>query len=169
MAMLAGHKAKGKPSRKSEPLRDPGASVLLRHLIGVSTALRRTVGEKVVARDHDLTPITSLVVLNLPREGMGISELAKRVHMSVQRTGQVVASLEKVGYVERIQDESDGRARIVVYTDRGRQLLEDMADVDAQVTREIASVLGASRFSRLCKDLAFLDREINGDEDVLLL
>lgn len=145
------------------------ANYLLRHLIGVSNALRSSVGEEIESRGHHLKASTPQVIVNLPIDGLGLSELATRLRLTLQRTGQLVAQLEELGYVERVLDESDGRAKRVVYTERGRKLLQDIDAADASITKEVSSVLGEKRFARLCRDLETLDREINGPDDVLRL
>ncbi len=145
------------------------ANYLLRHLIGVATAIRASVGQEIEARGHGLTPATSQLVVNLPIDGLGMSELAARLRLTLQRTGQLVTTLEESGYVERVGDDHDGRAKRVIYTRRGRKLLNDIDATDAAVTREIASVLGERRFARLQRDLEMLDHAFNGSDDVLSL
>jgi DNA-binding MarR family transcriptional regulator len=145
------------------------ASYLLRHLIGVATAIRASVGQEIETRGHDLTSATSQLIVNLPIDGLGMSELAARLRLTLQRTGQLVTTLEEFGYVERVGDEHDGRAKRVIYTRRGRKLLHDIDATDAAVTREIASVLGERRFARLQRDLEMLDHAFNGSDDVLSL
>jgi DNA-binding MarR family transcriptional regulator len=145
------------------------ANYLLRHLLGIALTIRRNVGHEIQARGHDLTPATAQLVLNLPVDGIGMSELAERLRLTLQRTGQLVGSLEEFGYVERVTDERDGRAKRVVYTRRGRKLLEDIDAADAAVTREIAAHLGTRRLASLCRDLEALDAAFRGEDDVLAL
>jgi DNA-binding MarR family transcriptional regulator len=52
---------------------------------------------------------------------------------SSSRDGEVVAELERRGYVERVADPSDGRARLVRLTDDGRNLVR-------AAVREIAAI-----------------------------
>lgn len=145
------------------------ANYLLRHLVSSALAIRRNVGLEIQARGHDLSAATAQLVVNLPIDGLGMSELAARLRLTLQRTGQLVARLEELDYVERVADEHDGRAKRVVYTRRGRKLLEDIDEVDAAVTRDIAAHLGDRRLASLCRDLAALDAAITGEDDVLEL
>ena len=152
-------------ANRSGPARqNTDSAPLSRHLVAVSSALRRRVSDGLQARGHTLTPSVSQLVPNLPESGMGMSALAALVQQSIQRTGQLVQQLEEDGYVERIQDESDGRAKRVVYTRRGRKLLRDIAELQDEITREFRSVLGAGRFDALLEDLAELDVALNGEE-----
>jgi DNA-binding MarR family transcriptional regulator len=56
-------------------------------------------------------------------EGTRLTELAERSGYSKQAVGEVVADLEALGYVERIPDPADGRAKTITLTDRGREAL----------------------------------------------
>jgi DNA-binding MarR family transcriptional regulator len=67
----------------------------------------------------DLRPSHLTVFQHLDAEGTRITDLAARAQMTKQSMGALVNDLEKWGYVERQPDPTDGRARIVVRTDRG--------------------------------------------------
>src|SRR5207253_475302 len=56
---------------------------------------------------------------NLAPEGMRLTELACTANMTKQAVGESVTDLERLGYAERIQDPSDGRAKIIRLTERG--------------------------------------------------
>ena len=148
---------------------DADAVQMSRHLIGLATAIRRRVAGGLIERGHTLSPSSTQVIPNLPVEGLGMSELAARLRLTLQRTGQLVARLEDDGYVERIPDPSDGRAKRVVYSVRGRRLVADIEAIMEDVTREFAQTLGKRRFEHLCSELADLDAAVNGSEAPLRL
>lgn len=52
--------------------------------------------------------------------GSRITDVAVRAGITKQAVGQLVTELEQLGYVERIADPTDARARLVVYTPKGR-------------------------------------------------
>ncbi len=141
---------------------DPDAQRLGRHLIGLSTAIRLRMSSGLVERGHDLRPSTAQVIPNLPAEGLRMSELAARLRLTLQRTGQLVGELEEVGYLERLPDPDDGRARRVVFSRRGRRLLRDIEEITAEITGAFAAELGEARFAQLCGLLAELDVAVNG-------
>ena len=145
------------------------ANYMIRHLIGVATAVRASFGQEIQSRGHIFTPPMTQVLVNLPVDGLGMSDLASRLRLSLQRTGQVVSQLEERGYVRRVPDETDGRAKRVIFTDRGRQLVDDIDDIDGALTDELAKLLGKQRFERLCQDLEALDHAVTGEDDVLKL
>ena len=133
-----------------------------RHVVGLSTAIRLQTSEGLVARGHDLRPSTAQVIPNLPAEGLRVSDLAARLRLTLQRTGQLVSELEEVGYLERIPDPDDGRAKRVVYTRRGTELVHDIDEITADITSSFEKVLGTDRFHELCGLLAELDVSIHG-------
>ncbi|MEZ4217486.1 MAG: MarR family transcriptional regulator [Myxococcota bacterium] len=141
-----------------------GVSHVIRHLIAVSAALRVAITEGLVERGHRLTPSVTELVPNLPAEGLGMSALAERAGVSVQRAGQLVAQLEADGYVERVADPADGRARRVVYTRRGRKLLTDIDALLDEATDQLVGILGKARYERLLRDLADLDAALADSE-----
>jgi DNA-binding MarR family transcriptional regulator len=93
----------------------------------------------------------------LDDDGTRVSLLAERARVSKQAMAQLVAHLENHGYVERVADPHDGRAKLVRATDRGREVFaiarEVVAEVDAQVTER----LGEAKLRRLRALLAELD------------
>jgi len=133
-----------------------------RHLIGLATAMRLHMRAGLVARGHDLRPSTAQVIPNLPPSGLRMSELAARLRLTLQRAGQLVAELEEVGYLERVPDPSDGRAKRVIYTRRGRTLIRDIDEITRETTEHFAGEIGNDRFQRLCELLAELDVAVNG-------
>jgi DNA-binding MarR family transcriptional regulator len=53
---------------------------------------------------------------NVDPDGTRLTDLADRAHMTKQSVGEVVTDLQRLGYVERIPDPSDGRAKIIRLT-----------------------------------------------------
>lgn len=149
------------PSVESESVEDP-VRRMSRHLIGLSTAMRLRMRAGLIERGHDLRPSTAQVVPNLPPEGLRISELAARLRVTLQRTGQLVSELEEVGYVDRVPDPADGRARRVVFSRRGLELIRDIDEITQEITEAFAAELGAERLEQLCALLAELDIAVNG-------
>ncbi|HEY6476322.1 MAG TPA: MarR family winged helix-turn-helix transcriptional regulator [Polyangia bacterium] len=56
-----------------------------------------------------------------PDNGSRLTELAERACMTKQSVGEVTSDLEKRGYLERIADPDDGRAKIIRLTTHGRE------------------------------------------------
>lgn len=116
----------------------------------------------VAARASGATDVTMAQARLLQRvdpQGTRLGELADRARISKQSAGFLVDQLERAGYLERVADPTDGRARLVRFTDRARAL----ADVaDAEVARALAeweAHLGTRAMDQLVASLTRL-REI---------
>lgn len=155
----AGGAARG-PGRAAQDLGP--VEQMSRHLIGLSTALRLRMRAGLIDRGHDLRPSTAQVIPNLPLDGLRVSELAARLRVTLQRTGQLVSELEEVGYLERVPDPTDGRAKRVVFSARGRTLIRDIDEITAESTADFGDLLGEDRLTTLCSLLAELDLKVNG-------
>lgn len=140
-----------------------------RHLIALATTVRRQVSEALRERGYVLDSSSTQVLPNLPLEGLGMSALASRLRLTLQRTGQLVQRLEEDGFVERVPDEHDGRAKRVVYSKRGRRLVADIDEIEKEITEALAATIGKRRFAQFCSDLADLDHAVNGVDAPVLL
>jgi DNA-binding MarR family transcriptional regulator len=69
------------------------------------------------------------------------SELAAREVVGAPFATRVVASLEALGYVDRVDDPTDGRAHLVAVTAAGRQTIEELwSERTAGLTGRIAKL-----------------------------
>lgn len=108
-------------------------------------------------------PAHTTLFPHIDLEGTRLTELAQRVGITKQAVGQLVDDLERVGMVERIPDPADGRAKLVVWTDRGRRGLLEGLEVLGGVERELAQVMGAERWRVFHEALLLLDDHLSGD------
>ncbi len=79
----------------------------------------RIVAELTRAGHPDLRPSHFSVFQHLDAEGTRVTTLADRAQMTKQAMGELVSDLERRGYVERVPDSTDRRAKLVVRTKRG--------------------------------------------------
>jgi DNA-binding MarR family transcriptional regulator len=86
------------------------------------------------------------------------SDLAKRLGVTKAAVGQLVATLEKEGFVERTADPSDGRAQIVRPTARAEKVLQAGRRELDRIEAEWLDVLGSRRLAALAGSLEILDR-----------
>ncbi|MBM7799865.1 DNA-binding MarR family transcriptional regulator [Microlunatus panaciterrae] len=111
------------------------------------------------AHGHDLPLSQARVFQRIAPAGSRLGELAQAAQVSKQTVGSIVDQLERAGYVNRIPDPTDARARLVVVTDLGRALVK----LSVPVVREIESAweahLGPARTRELRQALEAL-REI---------
>ena len=118
------------------------------------------------SRGHvGLQPSHQVVFASLGSSGARLTALAGRAGMTKQAMGQLVDDLESLGYVERIPDPADGRAKIVRFTPDGRAFLDDAADVISAIWCDYAALLGEQELASLQSRLgSLLDRARGGVE-----
>lgn len=87
-------------------------------------------------------------------DGVRPSELAERAGISKQAMNQLLNSLEGLGYVIRSDVQGEGRARIVHFTERGKDAYAKIHDILRDIERDWRAGLGAKKFDAL-KELLF--------------
>ena len=111
-----------------------------------SEELHKRIGE----RGHpDVRPPHGNVFAFLDDEGTPVSELARRAQITKQSMAELVAHLERHGYVERVPDPGDRRAKLVRATARGSEVYAIAREVIAEIEREWTARLGARKMRRL--------------------
>jgi DNA-binding MarR family transcriptional regulator len=73
---------------------------------------------------------------------------------------ELVAHLERHGYVERVPDPADRRAKLVRPTPRGRQVYAIARRAIADIEREWTERMGAAKMRRLRELLAELNESL---------
>lgn len=96
---------------------------------------------------------------NIDPEGSRLTDLADRAHMTKQSVGEVTSDLEKRGYVERVPDPSDGRAKIIRLTERGRDAQALGRELIDEIEQEWAERFGADRVGALREALEAISAE----------
>ena len=105
-------------------------------------------------RGHtELLPSHQVVFGSLGRSGTRLTVLARHAGMTKQAMGQIVDDLEQLGYVERIPDPADGRAKIVRFTTAGLDFVCDAAEVLDGIWHEYAELLGPQELERVQESL----------------
>ena len=70
----------------------------------------------------EIQPAYHALFENIDPGGTRLTELAARADMTHQSMSELVATLERRGWVQRTPDPTDGRARLVRLTPEGRRL-----------------------------------------------
>lgn len=98
----------------------------------------------------DARPGHASVFLHIDRRsGTRLTELARRARMTKQGMMLVVDDLEERGYVRRVPDPEDGRAKIVRLTARGRRFVAEARRATAAVEALARRELGDRRYEVL--------------------
>lgn len=123
-------------------------------LLQISDDFFRVVGPKLAARGHTLMRTQHATVLTLlPLEGARITDLARAAGITKQAMALTVADLEKFGYLERLPDPADGRAKIVRLSPDGLGLLSDAQEAVEEAWGRYAGMVGERQLRSLRKGL----------------
>jgi DNA-binding MarR family transcriptional regulator len=98
----------------------------------------------------DARPGHSAVFMHIDRRsGTRLTDLARRARMSKQGMMLLVDDLEQRGYVRRVTDPEDARAKVVRLTARGRRYVSEARRVVAAIEARARRELGDRRFETL--------------------
>ncbi len=89
------------------------------------------------------------VFQRLAPDGSRLTNLADQAQMSKQSAGVLVDQLERLGYVRRVPDPTDGRARLIVIEERGRRAAEVAKAASTEILAEWTAFLGTRNFTLL--------------------
>ncbi|MDN5860343.1 MAG: MarR family transcriptional regulator [Pseudonocardia sp.] len=103
--------------------------------------------DRLAARGYpNIRPAHSRVFENLDSAGTRLTELAQRAQMTHPSMSELVTGLERMGYLERVADPDDGRARMVRLTAAGRALqrvaLAEIAEIEEDWRRRLGPQVG---------------------------
>lgn len=135
-------------AKRNARRRAPDVDQFRRHNLGwlllrISQDFFRRVGPEFGRRGHQgmQNPHGTVLAL-LPLEGARITELARAAGVTKQAIAISIDELERLGYVERIKDPADGRAKIVRLSEAGLALLCDAQEIVEGVWDEYAEMVG---------------------------
>jgi DNA-binding MarR family transcriptional regulator len=107
----------------------------------------------------DLTLAQARVFQRIAPGGSRLTDLAEQAQMAKQSVAGLVDELERMGYVRRVPDPGDRRARLIKIAARGQRAAEVAQAAHDQIRSEWRVHLGARRFDQLQATLEEL-REI---------
>lgn len=97
----------------------------------------------------DFSTAQARVFQRIAPEGSRVTDLARQAQVTKQTAGFLVDQLERAGYVQRVPDPSDARAKLVRVAPRGAEAVSVSAVAVAAVEAEWAERLGKRRFGEL--------------------
>ena len=117
-------------------------------------ALNGVVLARLAERGHpEVRAAHSAVFQYLDDTGTTVSALAERAQMTKQAMAELVHHLEAHGYVSRVPDPADRRAKLVLATERGREVLAIARALVPEIEERVGAVVGAERVPSLVADL----------------
>jgi DNA-binding MarR family transcriptional regulator len=147
---------------EDDPLRHAELTLLLGLAFqGVVTEFVRRLDQRGYA---ELRPLHGVIFQQLKNGGPTSTELARRLGVTKQAMGQIIAELEALGYVRRTEHPNGGRWRLVVLTEKAADHLAVAGPVLHQLEAELAARLEDNDLARLRGELAQVVRVMAGEE-----
>ncbi|MFE4198668.1 MarR family winged helix-turn-helix transcriptional regulator [Paenarthrobacter sp. NPDC056912] len=103
------------------------------------------------------------VLETLGPEGARASALALHFDMTAQSMGELIDDLERSGYLSRVQDPADRRARILTLTLRGQVAIAACQAIVTEIEQRYESLLGRPRYQEARASLVELLRHVEGN------
>lgn len=98
---------------------------------------------------HEITIAQARIFQRIGPDGTRLTDLAGQAQVTKQTAGALVDQLERAGYVERVPDPHDARARLIKIAERGRSTQSIAAAVVRDVEAEWGRHLGNGNVARL--------------------
>lgn len=90
-----------------------------------------------------------LQTIDHPPGGTRLTALAERAQITPQAMGELVDALERHGYVRRVPDPADRRAKLICLTERGWAAHERGGEIVLEMHAEWAERLGSVKLDHL--------------------
>lgn len=97
----------------------------------------------------DFRPALGTIGQHIADGGSRVTELARLTQLSKPTVVYLVDELERLGYVERVADPDDGRAKLVRLTERGFRAQETARGILAEIEEDWSRLLGPRDFTLL--------------------
>jgi DNA-binding MarR family transcriptional regulator len=133
--------------RPDTPLHQVPLPALLE--IASETAFTAFRADLIEAGYGEIRPNHGCVFRFVHEDGMRLTELATLAGMTKQSVGEIVDDLTGRGYVERVPDPADRRAKLIRLTQRGEEVQAAALEIFAAQEQRLAERYGAERLADL--------------------
>lgn len=103
--------------------------------------------------DPRVTISHTTLIAYIDLEGTRITELSAKIGITKQAVGQLVFDLETLGVLKRAPDPHDGRAKLVMFTNKGKHILVDGLNILSEIEEELSNEIGEREIYELKKHL----------------
>lgn len=143
--------------------RPANLAVLMREAF---VALNDLVVARLAERGHGVVrPAHGVVFQYLDDIGTTVSLLAERAQMTKQAMAELVQHLEAHGYVIRVADPHDRRAKLVLPTERGHEVIAIAQELVPELESRVTKLLGVDQTRALRRDLETIRRTLTASMD----
>jgi DNA-binding MarR family transcriptional regulator len=97
----------------------------------------------------DIRPGHGCVFRFVEPHGSRLTELAERSGYTKQAVGEAVSDLEQLGYVARVPDPVDKRAKLITITEQGERALEAGRRIFDEIERDWTRRIGREKVAAL--------------------
>jgi len=123
-------------------------------LIGLLQDVQRQMGDELHDRlgklgYAEIRPAHGCVFGNMKPHGVRLTDIAERSRITKQSVGEIVTNLEELGYVERIPDPADKRAKLVRLTPLGQEVQDAARKTFAEIEAEWGERIGKKKVAAL--------------------
>lgn len=131
-----------------------GDTPLLLLLVLAARHLTDAMQEHLVAAGfHDHRVVHHNVMAHVTYDGLRLTELAELAGITKQAMSELVIDLETLGYLERCADPTDGRAKLIGFTSKGRGAVEAAMRAFEQMDGILAERVGTETLQTLREGL----------------
>jgi DNA-binding MarR family transcriptional regulator len=133
-----------------------------RHLMGVALYLQSEIMHTLIRqRGHrDLRINFESYITMIGNGGARLSDIAEQLCISRQAANQTANQIEAAGYIVRLADPRDGRAKLLALTERGDQLRAEGTAVAASLQDEMERFAGRDAIRDAMKSLGRLSASL---------
>ena len=102
----------------------------------------------------DLRPRHGAVTAYLDENGLRQNDLVRLSGRNKQTIGAIIDELETMGYVSRVTDPADRRAKLIVPTERGLRLMQVSDAIVADIEKRYAAKVGREAYTQFFRTLS---------------
>ena len=121
-----------------------------RLLLDVYKDLNKKVISKINENGYsDIKPTHTHIFRHISLEGIRLKDLTDKIGLSKQSISEIVDDLEKKGYLVKLPDDNDLRAKKICYTEKGKELIGLGKCISKELEKEYIELLGFEEFENL--------------------
>lgn len=122
--------------------------------------------ERALAEQNITTLQYTVLSIVRDRDGLSSSDLSRRFFVTPQTMNQVVADLEKAGFLRRSEDQNNRRILRIVLTPRGRAIVQVCESIVDRIEEDAFGAIPVTHHQNLRKVLrSLLDRARASTDD----
>lgn len=139
---------------------------LVRQVLLASRSIARTVLEKVKTENFQFSLNHAAILPAIDLGGTRLTEIARRTGLSKQGLFPYISDLEAQGYLTKIEDPTDKRANLIMFTTRGRALLEQAHNAFSFAEQVAIEKLGPHKYAAVREGIATLSATLLQQSEV---